>query len=222
MNRPASAAAFVCATDNAQWTLKGSHATADICRRKHIVVSAQSIVLLTLSFCVAGCHNRPTSRVIPNHVSSDEIAIYQAWLQDSFARSNFPHRMWYIETGTSPYGEDSSCDEKLTKDGVKPEYVQALRDLGTASYLIPPFSTGFARTFDPYRSTIDGKTPDGSFVRYFFSRVVFSSDGREAFLHVSGIKGPGVAQGGFGEELLATEHGTVWHFHRVGCPEILD
>ena len=186
---------------------------------RHPVIS-RSILPLMLSLCLSGCHGRP--KTIPNHVSSDELAVYQAWLQESLLHSDPPRKMWYVETETWPYSEESSCDKELLKDGVKASYIQALRDLGTARYLIPPFNIDFARTFDPYRSTVDLKTPDGPFITRYFSRVAFSSDGREAFLHVAGVKGPGIAQGGHGQDLLATQDGTGWHFRRVGCVEIID
>ncbi len=130
--------------------------------------------------------------------------------------------MQYVETETSPYPQQTFCDEKLLKDGVQPAYLRALRDLGTASYPIPSFNMGFARTFDPWGFTIDGKVPGERSIRQTFSRVAFSSDGKQAFLSVSYIKGPGYGQGGMGQDLLASRDGQVWHFRTVGCDSIID
>ncbi|HTC75369.1 MAG TPA: hypothetical protein VK684_07315 [Edaphobacter sp.] len=155
-------------------------------------------------------------------MSAKEIAVYQAWLQDFYNHSTYPQKMQYVETGTSFYGQEPLCDQKLLKDGVNPSYLRALRDLGTASYLIPPFDMGFARTFDPYVLTVNGKSPEKPFIRHIFSRVVFSRDGKQAFLNATYIKGPGFGQGGTSDDLLASQDGQVWHFRTVGCVGIID
>jgi len=160
--------------------------------------------------------------MIPNQVSSDEVAVYKAWLQDFFTRSKLSHKTWYVESETGLYSQETACDKQLIAQGVKAAYIQALRDLGTARYLIPAFDIGFARTFEPYRSPVDLKAPERSFVTYHFSRVAFSGDSSRAFFHVSGVTGPGIGQGGFGEDVLATRDATGWHFRRVGCVAIID
>jgi hypothetical protein len=171
---------------------------------------------------LSGCHKDPVTIALPNHVSPNEIAVYQAYLQDSFTDSEYPHKMWYIETETWPYPTLPYCDNQLLEKGVDPAYLQALRDLGTARYPIPAFNIDFARTFDAWGATVNGAPPNHPFIRYTLSRVVFSSDGRQAFFHVERVKGPGMGQRGWGDDLLADQQGSIWHFRAVGCPIIID
>jgi hypothetical protein len=79
-----------------------------------------------------------------------------------------------------------------------------------------------SETFDAYRPTVNGGAPDGPFITQTFSRVAFSPDGRQAFFHVEWVKGPGLGQGGWGQDILADQQGSVWHFRAVGCPSIID
>jgi hypothetical protein len=179
-------------------------------------------LLLIVSLSLSGCHNHPIPTGLPNHVGPNEVAVYQAYLQDSFTDSKYPHKMWYVETETWPYPQQTFCDKGLLKDGVQPAYLRALRDLGTASYLIPPFNMDFVRTFDAYRPTVNGRAPDGPFITHTFSRVAFSPDGRQAFFHVEWVRGPGLGQGGWGQDILADQQGSIWHFRAVGCHIIID
>lgn len=180
-------------------------------------------LLLIVSLSLSGCHNRhPVTTRLPNHVSPNEIAVYQAYLQDSYIHSEPPYKMWYVETETWPYPTQPYCDKQLLEKGVNPAYLQDLRDLGTARYLIPDFNIDFARTFDAYRSTVNGTAPDHPFITHTFSRVAFSHDGRQAFFHVEWVRGPGMGQGGWGDDLLADQQGSIWHFRIVGCPIIID
>jgi hypothetical protein len=185
-------------------------------------MSRRPTLLLLVPLLIWGCHNRPATNVIPNHLSANEVAVYQAWLLNFYNHSAYPHKMQYIEPETWPYPQEHFCDQKLLQDGVQPAYLQALRDLGTARYLIPSFDMDFARTFDPYTFTINGKSPEQTFIRHIFSRVVFSRDGTQAFLNVSYIRGPGFGQRGLDQNLLANRDGQVWHFRRVGCVGIID
>ena len=185
------------------------------------IMPRRPTLLLLVPFLISGCHSRPATTAIPNHLSPNEVAVYQAWVQDFYNHSAYPHKMQYIDPETWPYPQDHFCDQKLLQDGVQPAYLQALRDLGTARYLIPPFDMGFARTVDPYALTV-GKSPEGHFIMHTFSRVVFSRDGKQAFLNVSYVKGPGFGQGGSSEYLLASQDGQVWHFRTVGCVGIID
>jgi hypothetical protein len=179
-------------------------------------------LLLIMSLSLSGCHNHPVPTALPNHVAPNEVAVYQAYLQDSFTDSKYPHKMWYIESETWPYAEQTLCDKHLVEKGVNPAYLQTLRDLGTARYLIPAFNIDFVRTFDADRPTVNGRAPDGPFVTHTFSRVAFSPDGRQAFFHVDWVRGPGIGQGGWGQDYLADQQGSIWHFRPVGCPIILD
>jgi hypothetical protein len=183
---------------------------------------APPVLLLSLSLWISGCRDHPATNVIPNALTAREIAVYQDWLQDFYNQSEYPRKMQYVETETWPYPQQTLCDEKLLKDGVQPAYLRALRGLGTARYTIPSFNMGFARTFDPWGFTVDGKSPEERFIRHIFSRVVFSQDGKQAFLSVSYIKGPGFGQGGLDQDLLATRDGQFWHFRTVGCVGIID
>jgi hypothetical protein len=183
---------------------------------------ARPIHLLILSLLISGCRGRPSTNAIPNHVTPNEIAIYKAWLQDFHNDSAYSDKMQYIETETWPFDQEPACDQKLLKEGVQPTYLRALRDLGTARYLITPFNIGFARTFDPFLYTVDGNLPEKPFIRHIFSRIAFSPDGKQAFLHVTYINGPGDGQGGYSQDLLATQDGQLWQFRRVGCVGILD
>jgi hypothetical protein len=177
---------------------------------------------LIMALSLLGCHDHSVITALPNHVSPNEVAIYQAYLQDSYIHSESPHKMWYVETETWPYAWEPPHDKKLLKDGVNPAYLRALRELGTARYLIPDFNIEFARTFDAYRSTVNGTPPDGPFITHTFSRVAFSSDGRQAFFHVDSVRGPGEALGGLGLDILADQRDSVWQFRAVGSPIIMD
>ena len=158
----------------------------------HPVMPTRPALLLIVSLSLSGCHNHTVPTGLQNHVSPNEVAVYQAYLQDSFTDSKYPHKMWYVETETWPY--QTFCDEKLLKDGVQPAYLRALRDLGTASYLIPPFNMDFVRTFDAYRPTVNGRAPDGPFITQTLSRVAFSPDGRQAFFAWNGSRAQGLGK----------------------------
>jgi len=179
-------------------------------------------LLLLVFLSLSGCHNHSVPTAIPNRVAANEVTVYRAYLQNSLTHSKHPQVMWYIETETWPYDDQSPCDKQLVDKGVRPAYLHALRDLGTARYLIPAFNIGFVRTFDSYSRTVNGKFPDGPFITQTFSRVAFSPDGEEAFFHVVWIRGPGVGQGGWDEDILADKQGSQWQFREVGCPAIID
>lgn len=188
----------------------------------HPAMHTRPALLLIVSLSLAGCHKHPVTTAFPNHVSPNEVAVYQAYLQDFYIHSEYPHKMWYVETETWPYRTEPYCDKQLVERGVNPAYLQALRDLGTARYPIPAFNIDYARTFDAWGATINGAPPDHPFISYTFSRVTFSPDGRQAFFHVEWVRGPGMGQGGWGDDFLADQQGSAWHFRRVGCPSIID
>jgi hypothetical protein len=179
-----------------------------------------SCLLFFLLLPLSGCRFRRAVSAIPSHVSPKEVNVYQAWLQDFHAQQKSPQKMNYVETETWPY--QTGCDKTLLKQGVSPENLQSLRDLGDARYLIPPFNIGVARTFDSFATTINGRSLNEPFFRHIFSRVAFSPNGRQAFFHAEYVRGPGMGQGGWGEDILATDDGHTWHFQTVGCPTIID
>jgi hypothetical protein len=80
-------------------------------------------LLLIVSLSLSGCHNHPVSTGLPNHVSPKEVAVYQAYLQDSFTDSKYPYKMWYVDTETWPCPQQPFCDKGLLKDGVQPAYL---------------------------------------------------------------------------------------------------
>jgi hypothetical protein len=179
-------------------------------------------LLLLVSLSLSGCHSHPVPVAIPNRVAANEIAIYQAYLRDSFSNSKPPHKMWYVDTETWPDDEENACDERLAKEGVGSALLQALRTLGTARYLVPAFDIGFAKTFDAYRKTVNGVVLNTPFTTQSFSRVAFSPDGRQAFFHVTWLRGGGDMLGGSGYDILASQQGSNWHFRSVGCVHIID
>jgi hypothetical protein len=69
----------------------------------HPVMPTRPALLLIVSLSLSGCHNHPAPTDLPNHVSPNEVAVYQAYLQDSFTNSKYPHKMWYVETETWSY-----------------------------------------------------------------------------------------------------------------------
>lgn len=165
-----------------------------------------TVFLCALAVAFSGCGRNV--HPMPTKVSFEEVAVYDDWLKQYVA--DHPEQTVYASPVTIAFPAGVRKGIKL---GVPDALLEKAEAFGDADYFIgPPMLYKSEQVTDP----------DANFARQMFSRVAFTSDGKEGLVYIAYSRcNHRTCGGGLGQLLHIERVADKWTFKNLGVSAIL-